>query len=76
MLTLVVAEAMLLSSMGKGLGLVQTPQWHPLKIDVYSAGAQPLVAFEMGGGQSAVVMLKPMPLMVAHSSREESYSFI
>jgi hypothetical protein len=30
MVTLVLAEAMLLSSMGKGLEVVQSPQWHPL----------------------------------------------
>jgi hypothetical protein len=33
MLTLVLAEAMLFSSIGKGLELVQLPQWHPLKMD-------------------------------------------
>jgi hypothetical protein len=67
----VVAEAILFSSMGKGFELVQVPQWHPLKIDVYVAG-EPFVALE----KPAVEMVKPNPLMVAHSSREESYSFI
>jgi hypothetical protein len=33
MLTLVLAEAMLFSSIGKGLELVQLPQWHPLKME-------------------------------------------
>jgi hypothetical protein len=33
MLTLVLAEVILLSSIGKGLERVQFPQWHPLKMD-------------------------------------------
>jgi hypothetical protein len=33
MATLVLTDAILFSSMGKGLELVQFPQWHPLKID-------------------------------------------
>jgi hypothetical protein len=33
MLTLVLADAMLFSAMGKGLELVQFAQWHPLKMD-------------------------------------------